>query len=160
MSLWNLKLTWLPFTLCLLSWCFHVEICIYWRIFMLRRSHFILLISFTELSCLSHQTGQFYLTQNRVGHLVTLLECWLPGINCLILSKKLFHRLRWRISFYTGMPNMVKDFPGIPPVGSLDMTTYDQRNQPYVIHIHVHIFHVRLTYFWVKVTIYITLYYV
>lgn len=41
--------TWLPFTLCLLSWCFHVEICIYWRIFMLRRSHFILLISFTEL---------------------------------------------------------------------------------------------------------------
>lgn len=49
LSLYNLKLTWPPFTLCLLSWCFYVEICIYWRIFMLPRSHFILLISFTEL---------------------------------------------------------------------------------------------------------------
>lgn len=41
---------------------------------------------------------------------------------------------------------MVKDFPGIPPVGSLDMTAYNQRNQPlYDLHIHVHTFHVNLT---------------
>lgn len=125
---------------------FNIEICIYWQIFMLPRSHFILLISFTELSRLSHPTGRFYLTQNRVGHLLLFSSAEILGINCRILSQKLFNLSRWRISFHTGMPNMVKDFPGIPPIGSLDMTTYDQRNRPiYDIHIHVHTFHIRST---------------
>lgn len=59
-----------------LSRYFHVWICIYWQIFMLPRSHFKLLISFAELSRLSHQTGQFSMTQNRVGYFVILLQCW------------------------------------------------------------------------------------
>lgn len=70
-----------------LSRYFHVWICIYWQILMLPRSHFILLISFAELSRLSHQTGQFSMTQNRVGHFINLLQCWLLGLTVVFWAR-------------------------------------------------------------------------
>lgn len=139
LSLYNLKLTWPPFTLCLLSWCFHVEICIYWRIFMLPRSHFILLISFTKLLFITPDWSVLLDTvQSRsFGYSTRVLTSWdllsnsePEAVSSLTLEDITSYR---HAQHGKGFPRNSTCWQ------SRHDNLYDQRNQPlYDMHIHVH----------------------